>query len=79
MFTSMNLYSTFTLSGFNDQERNLTIVKTDFKVIKLKFHACNFNRFSNLFINYMSRDLDNTKIYFYVSFSFGTWLSNLHV
>jgi len=29
---------------FDDQERNLTIVKTDFQVLKLKFHACNFKQ-----------------------------------
>jgi len=33
-------YSAFTLKGFDDQERNLTFVKTDFQVLKLKFHAC---------------------------------------
>jgi len=30
----------FTLSGFDDQERNLTIVKTAFQVLKLKVFAC---------------------------------------
>jgi len=34
----------FTLNGFDDQERNLTFVKTDFQVLKLKFHACNFKQ-----------------------------------
>jgi len=34
----------FTLNGFNDQERKLTFVKTDFHVLKLKFHACNFKQ-----------------------------------
>jgi len=28
----------FTLDGFDDQERNLTFVKTNFHVLKLKFH-----------------------------------------
>jgi len=32
----------FTLNGFDNQERNLTFVKTDFQVSKLKFYACNF-------------------------------------
>jgi len=41
----------FTLSGFDDQERNLMVVKTDFQVSKLKFHACNC-MLSILFINY---------------------------
>jgi len=36
------------------------------------------NRLSIFFMNCISRDLDNKK-YFYKSFSFGTWLSNLHV
>jgi len=30
----------FALSGFDDQERNLT----DFQVLKRKFHACNFKQ-----------------------------------
>jgi len=33
---------------------------------------------SILFINYLSRDFNNTK-YFCTSFSFGTWLANLYV
>jgi len=33
-------YATFTLNGFEDQERNLKFVKTDFQVSKFKFHAC---------------------------------------
>jgi len=34
----------FTLNGFNDQERNLTFVQTDFQVLKLKFHACSLKQ-----------------------------------
>jgi len=34
----------FTLNGFYDQKRNLTFVKTDFQVLELKFHACNFKQ-----------------------------------
>jgi len=30
-------YAAFTLSGFDDQERNLMFVKTAFQVLKLKF------------------------------------------
>jgi len=30
------------LTGFDDQERNLTFVKMNFQVLKLKFHACSF-------------------------------------
>jgi len=37
-------YAAFTLSGFDDQERNLTFVKTYIKVLKLKFHSCNFKQ-----------------------------------
>jgi len=34
----------FTRNGFDDQERNLTFVKTDFQVLKLKFHPCSFKQ-----------------------------------
>jgi len=37
-------YAAFTLNGFDEQERNLTFLKTDFQVLKLKFHACNFKQ-----------------------------------
>jgi len=37
-------YDTFTINGFDDQERKLTFVKTDFRVLKLKFRACNFKQ-----------------------------------
>jgi len=33
-------YAAFTLSGFDDQERNLTFVKTAFQVLKLQFLTC---------------------------------------
>jgi len=33
-------YAAFTLSDFDDQERNLTFVKTVFQVLKLKFLSC---------------------------------------
>jgi len=36
-------YAAFTLNGFDDQKRNLTFVKTDFRVLKVKFHTSNFN------------------------------------
>jgi len=32
--------------GFDDQERNLTFVKTDFQVLKVKFNAYNFKQAS---------------------------------
>jgi len=34
----------FTLSGFDDQERNPMFVKTAFQVLKLKFLACSMKR-----------------------------------
>jgi len=34
----------FTLSGFDNQERNLTFVKTAFRVSKLKFLACSMEQ-----------------------------------
>jgi len=35
-------YAAFTLKSFDNQERNLRLVKTDFQVLKLKFYDCNF-------------------------------------
>jgi len=37
-------YVAIMLNGFDDQERNLTLVKKDFKALKLKFDACNFKQ-----------------------------------
>jgi len=37
-------YAAFTLSGFDDQERNLTFVKTDFQVLKLEFFGCSMKQ-----------------------------------
>jgi len=34
-------YVAFTLNGFDDQERNLTFVKTDFQIIKVKIYVFN--------------------------------------
>jgi len=34
----------FTLSGFDDQERNLTFVKTAFQVLLLKFLGCSIKQ-----------------------------------
>jgi len=36
--------SSFTLSSFDDQERNLTFVKTAFQVLKLKFFVCSMKQ-----------------------------------
>jgi len=37
-------YAVFTLGGFDDQERNLTFVKTAFQVLKLQFLEQNIAR-----------------------------------
>jgi len=63
----------FTHNGFDDQERNLTFIKMDFQVLKLKFHVCILSCIyvciSILFINQVaSRDLNNTKIILYKFF-----------
>jgi len=34
----------FSFNGFDHQELNLTFVKTDFQVLKLKFHASDFKQ-----------------------------------
>jgi len=36
--------ASFTLSGFDNQERNLTFVKTAFQVLKLKFLTCSMKQ-----------------------------------
>jgi len=60
----------FTLNGFDDQERNLTFVKTDFQILKFKFHACNFKQAFYSFYKLYNKlhDLDNTKILLYKLF-----------
>jgi len=37
-FGQIETNAAFILNGFNNQERNLTFVKMDFQVLKLKFH-----------------------------------------
>jgi len=55
--------------GFDAQERNLTFVKRNIKVLKLKFLACNFKQaFYPLHKLYILCDLDNTKILLYRRF-----------
>jgi len=70
MFKFCQINAAFTLNGFDDQERNLTFAKTDFQVLKLKFRACNFKQtfYSLHKPQYISRDLDNTKILLYKLF-----------
>jgi len=67
-----HIYAAFTLNGFNDEKRNLTFVKTDFQVLIVKFYTCNFNRLFLFFINYILRDLDNTKNTFIQDFCWVT-------
>jgi len=59
-------YAAFTLIGFDDQERNLTFVKTDLKILELKFHTCSFKQafylLHKMILHKISRDFDNTKI-----------------
>jgi len=40
----------FTLNGFDDQERNITFLKTDSQVLQLKFYVCSLSKLSILFI-----------------------------
>jgi len=61
-------YAAFTLNGFDDQERNLTFVKTDFQVLNPNFMPAILSRLSILFVNYISRDPNNTKTLLYKLF-----------
>jgi len=70
--------ATFTLSGFDDQEQNLTFVIMGFQVLNSNLMPVILSRLSILFINYYCVTLTIQK-YFYRSFSFSTWLSHLHV
>jgi len=58
-----NTNAAFTLNGFDDQERNLTFVKTDFQVLKLKFYSYNFKK-----AFYPLHKLDKTKVLLYKLF-----------
>jgi len=58
----------FMLNSFDDQEQNLTFVKTDFQVLKLKFHAAIISRLYIFFINYTLRDFDSTNKLLYKLF-----------
>jgi len=58
----------FTLNGFDNQERNLTFVKEIFKFYYSNFMPAILSRLSILFINYILRALDNTKIILYELF-----------
>jgi len=69
------------LTVFDDQERNLTYVKTDFQFLKLKFHASNFKQGLYPFYNYYILGPGQYKITFIQAFLSipGCWLSNLQV
>jgi len=43
-FRETKTNTAFPLSGFDDQERNLTFVKTAFQDLKLKFRACSMKQ-----------------------------------
>jgi len=63
-----------------DQKRNLTFVKADFLRFESQIsisNACNFKQAFYLLHKLYCVVLTIQK-YFYKSFSFGTWLSNLH-
>jgi len=61
-------YAAFTLGGFDDQERNLMVVKTDFQVSKLKFYACNFKHAFYPLHKLLYRVTLTTQTYCYISF-----------
>jgi len=62
---NMKYNAAFTLSGFDKQERNLTFVKTDFQVLKLKFLACSMKQ-AFYPLNKILRELGKKKILFYM-------------
>jgi len=67
-------YAAFTLNGFDDQEQNLSFMKTDFQISCLQWEA--------IFLSFTQTKYCvalTTRKYFYTSFRFGIWLSNLHV
>jgi len=57
-------YAAFTLSGFDDLERNLTFVTTAFQVSKLKFLACSMKQ---AFLTLC--ELDNKKVILFYKLS----------
>jgi len=52
-------------NGFDDQEQNLTFVRTDFQVLEHKYHACIYMQ---AFYPLISRNLNNIKIFLYKLF-----------
>jgi len=48
-----NVFYALHLCGFDYQERNLTYVRTDFQVSKLKFQSVILSRLAIFFINYI--------------------------
>jgi len=64
----VTINAAFTLNGFDDQEWNLTFVKADFQVLKLKFLACNFKQAFYSLHKPILRGRDNTTILLYKLF-----------
>jgi len=56
------------LTVYDNQERNLTLVKMNFQVYNSNFKPALLSRLFDLFKNYISRDFDNTKILLYKLF-----------
>jgi len=54
----------FTVTGFHDQERNLTFVKIAFQVLKLQFLACSMKQAFYQLTNKILCELDNKKVLF---------------
>jgi len=68
----------FTHNGFDYQERNLTFLKPKFQILPAfisKFFKTQISSASYT----IYRVALTTQKYFYTSFLFSTWLSNLHV
>jgi len=58
----------FTLSGIDDQERNRTLMKTAFQVLKLEFLACTMKQAFYPLHNKILLELDKKKVLFYKLF-----------
>jgi len=68
VYCAVKINAAFTLNGIDDQERNLTFVKRIFKFCNSNFMPAIGGKLSILFINYILRNLDNTKILLYKLF-----------
>jgi len=69
----------FQTNDFDDYERNLMFEETAFLILKLKFLALHYEAsFQSSSQTKYCASL-TTRTYFFTSFPFSTWLSNLHV